>query len=606
MKTNINLIAAVQNTITRRAITSFALVLFIFGAARAQTTGFTFQGKLIDGTTPANGSYDFQFELFDGITDGTQLGPTLTRSAVQITDGVFTVALDFDNQFPGAKRFLEIRVRQIGSAKFSTLTPRQEVNSSPYGIQSLNAENAAIATNATQLGGIAANQFVITTDPRMTDPRDPVPGSGNYIQNTTSPQATSNFNISGTGTAGTFSAATQYNIGGNRVLSVAGTNNVFVGIGAGPVNSTGVENAFFGSDAGQSNTIGSNNAFFGRRAGFSNTGGNNAFFGHSAGRENTGNGNAFFGSGAGRENTTACCNAFFGFQAGLLNSTGFDNSFFGHSAGLSNETGSNNSFFGYEAGFSTATGSDNAFFGRSAGKLNTTGGENAFFGESVGLANSTGSFNSFFGREAGHLNNTGSSNTFFGHNAGDSNGSGSNNTIIGQGADVGANNLTFATAIGSGSVVSANNRVVLGRVNGVDVVIMHGLGPAGSEQLCRNAAHEISSCSSSLRYKTNIGQFSQGISFVNKLRPITFDWKDGGMRDVGFGAEDIAKIDDRFVTYNSKGEVEGVKYDRMSVVFVNALKELQEQIASQQKEIETLKGLVCQINKTAPVCMKQQ
>ncbi|MGE3467887.1 MAG: hypothetical protein AB7J13_13265, partial [Pyrinomonadaceae bacterium] len=60
------------------------------------------------------------------------------------------------------------------------------------------------------------------------------------------------------------------------------------------------------------------------------------------------------------------------------------------------------------------------------------------------------------------------------------------------------------------------------------------------------------------------------MSFINKLRPISFDWNDRGMKDVEFGAEDIAEIDDRFVTYNDKGEVEGVKYDRLSVAFVNA------------------------------------
>jgi hypothetical protein len=77
------------------------------------------------------------------------------------------------------------------------------------------------------------------------------------------------------------------------------------------------------------------------------------------------------------------------------------------------------------------------------------------------------------------------------------------------------------------------------------------------------------------------------MSFVNKLRPISFDWKDGGMKDVGFGAEDVARVDPRFVTYNSAGQVEGVKYDRLSVAFVNAFKEQQIQIERQQALIET-------------------
>ena len=82
------------------------------------------------------------------------------------------------------------------------------------------------------------------------------------------------------------------------------------------------------------------------------------------------------------------------------------------------------------------------------------------------------------------------------------------------------------------------------------------------------------------------------MSFVNQLRPITFDWKSGGMKDIGFGAEDVATVDPLFVTYNNKGEVEGVKYDRLSVAFVNAFKEQQGQISSQQSQIESLQQQV--------------
>jgi hypothetical protein len=145
----------------------------------------------------------------------------------------------------------------------------------------------------------------------------------------------------------------------------------------------------------------------------------------------------------------------------------------------------------------------------------------------------------------------------------------------------------------------------------------------GSTQLCRNANKEISTCSSSLRYKTNIAPFSFGLNFVNQLKPISFDWKDGGMKDIGFAAEDVASINPLFVTYNSKGEVEGVKYDRLSVAFVNAFKEqqaqtgiLQKQNQQQQKQIETLeqqlkqqqalieslRKTVCSQNPQAEVC----
>jgi len=89
-----------------------------------------------------------------------------------------------------------------------------------------------------------------------------------------------------------------------------------------------------------------------------------------------------------------------------------------------------------------------------------------------------------------------------------------------------------------------------------------------------------------LRYKTNIAPFSFGLNLIKQLRPISFDWKTGGAADVGFGAEDVAKINPLLVTYNRAGEVEGVKYDRLSVVFVNAFKEQQTQIEQQNQQIE--------------------
>ncbi len=55
------------------------------------------------------------------------------------------------------------------------------------------------------------------------------------------------------------------------------------------------------------------------------------------------------------------------------------------------------------------------------------------------------------------------------------------------------------------------------------------------------------------------------------------------MRDLGLGAEDVEKVEPLLVTYNEKGEVEGVKYDRVAVVLLNAVKEQQAQIEQQKK-----------------------
>lgn len=614
------------------------VILLVPVIVSAQTTEFTYEGFLNYSGQPANGNFDFEFKLYDAASGGAQQGATLQRLNVTVTNGVFTVTLDFGAAvFPGDNRFLETGARPAGTSDpFTVTSPRPQITSAPYSIRSLNAGNAS------QLGSVDANQYVLTTDPRMTDARNPLPNSASYIQNISLQQAASNFNISGNGTVGGIlsgnivNATTQFNFGGNRILSNAGMSNLFVGIDAGRIN-TGNENTFVGHGAGYSNDSTWGNTFFGSLAGYSNTGSGNSFFGRRAGRLNTtGYRNSFFGDGVGSNNTTGSFNSFFGNGAGSFNTTGESNSFFGEDAGDSNQTGNNNSFFGREAGELNNTGSNNSFFGYRAGKVNTTGlnsffgsnaglanttgGSNSFFGYSVGATNTTGSRNAFFGNNSGLDNTTGGMNSFFGYRAGDSNTTGSNNTIIGNNADVGSGNLSYATAIGAGAVVSTNNSVVLGRSDGSDTVrvpgylIVYNLAVGGSTHLCGNGGGigYISTCSSSLRYKTDVLPFTGGLDVVRRLRPITFNWKADGLPDVGFAAEDVEKIEPRLITYNSTGDIEGVKYGQVTTVLVNSVNEqqtqieqLQRRIEEQQKQIEALKKLICPPNPNAEICKEQ-
>jgi hypothetical protein len=87
-----------------------SLVIICLGlvTAQAQQTAFTYQGKLTDGASAANGNYDLQFALFDSPTDGTQISTTQTLASVSVSAGIFTVSLDFGaNAFNGASRYLE-------------------------------------------------------------------------------------------------------------------------------------------------------------------------------------------------------------------------------------------------------------------------------------------------------------------------------------------------------------------------------------------------------------------------------------------------------------------------------------------------------------------
>ena len=113
----------------------------------AQTTAFTYQGRLNDGTGPANGTYHLRFALFDALTVGNQVGSPLTNAPVNVSNGLFTVALDFGANFTGTGRWLEIGVRTNGGGAFTSLIPRQPITATPYAITAGNLNGALAGTS---------------------------------------------------------------------------------------------------------------------------------------------------------------------------------------------------------------------------------------------------------------------------------------------------------------------------------------------------------------------------------------------------------------------------------------------------------------------------
>ncbi|RME12849.1 MAG: hypothetical protein D6816_00510, partial [Bacteroidetes bacterium] len=98
-------------------------------------TSFTYQGRLTDGGSPANGTYDFQFDLYDAATGGSPVGSTSTQSDITVTDGLFTVTLDFGSVFDGTALWLKISVRPGSSTgAYTALTPRQALTAAPYAL----------------------------------------------------------------------------------------------------------------------------------------------------------------------------------------------------------------------------------------------------------------------------------------------------------------------------------------------------------------------------------------------------------------------------------------------------------------------------------------
>jgi hypothetical protein len=132
----------------------------------AQGTAFTYQGLLQANGSAANGNYDLTFAIFDHESGVAQVGATVTNSPTAVSNGLFTVTLDFGpGTFTGPRRWLEIGSRPTGSGTdFVILATRQELTPAPYAIY---AASAGAAT------GVAASAV---SAPQLNTAGGPSPG----------------------------------------------------------------------------------------------------------------------------------------------------------------------------------------------------------------------------------------------------------------------------------------------------------------------------------------------------------------------------------------------------------------------------------------------
>src|SRR5262245_32551162 len=89
------------------------LALAILGSSNAhlvaQSSAFTYQGRLVQGSSAANGLYEMNFALYEAATNGHIVGAPVAVAPVAVSNGLFTATLDFGaSAFMGAKRWLQI------------------------------------------------------------------------------------------------------------------------------------------------------------------------------------------------------------------------------------------------------------------------------------------------------------------------------------------------------------------------------------------------------------------------------------------------------------------------------------------------------------------
>lgn len=644
----------------------------------SQTTEFTYQGQLQASASAATGNFDFEFLLFDSAAGGVQVGGTITKTGVAVANGIFAVNLDFGSNFPGAGRFLEVHVRQAGGGAFTTLSPRQAVSSSPYSIKSISADSATNAANATSataatnftgpLAGDVTGTQSSTTVARLqtrsvanTAPLDGQVLKFNAANNRWQPDTDNNSAGGVTSVTASSPLASSGGVTPNISLGLVPTANIADGAVTDAKINTVSGTKVTGSVANSTNTTQLN----GQPASFYQNATNiNAGTLDSArlpvpltlsGFNNDGiirgvnTSNLDFSSGVYGVSTTplGATVGVFGRSSGGIDGIGV----YGEALSLGYGVWGRSLAAGGRAGVagfaSGPTGATTGVLGNAVSPDGTgvrglatsaAGTTYGVFGQSDSPAGYGGYFvgRGYFSGNVGIGTNAPAAKlTVFGNGAFNTPGAARFDIFNSSAAAGFLQNVTdtglwqLATTAGATRIVvdpvgnvgigtAAPNRLF--EVNGRARISTIPL-ESSIAQVCFNAAGDLLQCgASSLRWKTNVQPYRSGLDIIRRLRPISFEWKEDGRTDIGLGAEEVAKIDPTLAYTHAEGGIQGVKYDRLNIVLINAVKEQQTQIESQEKrnqaqqkqielqrsEIDALKALVCRKNRRAAVCKSKQ
>ena len=401
--------------------------------------------------------------------------------------------------------------------------------------------------------------------------------------------------------------------------STTASNNTALGYFALAANTTGASNTAVGSGALDANTTASSITAVGANClGANTTGGTNTGVGSAALLLNTtGHNNSAMGGGAMFYNTTGYYNSAFGANALYHNTTGYSNTAIGYQCLYDNTTGLNNTAVGHGCLDDNTTANNNTGVGYLALATNTTGAQNTGLGAYALNANSTASNCTGVGYASLYSNTSGSDNTSLGYYTLFSNTTGYSNTALGHNAltanTTGAGNVCVGKNAGQ-AVTTGSNLVLLGMDSGtsgspggllqssVDYIIL------GNNSHTYLAAKISLSVTSDQRDKSDIKDFTPGLSWINKLRPVTYYWDQRSdysddlsvvpngthkktKLNIGLIAQEELEVekehgfgnnrDDMLITDLSEdGNSFSMKYERLVPILVNAIKELSAKVTA--------------------------
>jgi len=279
-----------------------------------------------------------------------------------------------------------------------------------------------------------------------------------------------------------------------------------------------------------------------------------------------------------------------GYQAGQYNSP----------TGMGATTLIGNAAGGYS--LTSMTGVSNTGVGNMALNNLTSGGYNTALGDTALANNKVGSYNTAVGfyALAGSTGYTGGSyNVGIGHQAGANSWAASNNINIGGNSHISSITASYRTAIGS-------------NMSGYNADQSVSLGTNAGYLYASNMGSASWSATSDVRLKKNISDDTLGLSFINSLRTVTYNWKTVAELDPDFVSEGqtdrpantnhglIAQevkqaMDDAgCTTFNGWDEepetgVQGISREIFVIPLIRAVNELTAKVTALETEIQSIK-----------------
>lgn len=304
--------------------------------------------------------------------------------------------------------------------------------------------------------------------------------------------------------------------------------------------------------------------------------------------------NTGIGSGCLKALTSGVHNTFLGHVAGRYLTSGSQNTGIGMDVigkisgdGGTPTTGSRNTALGFQALATLTSGDKNTAVGSNSAWRLTTGGHNVAIGagdQDGGASDgtlfnlTTGSFNIAIGASTG-VTNTGAGNQYTGAE--------SSNIVIGP-MTVGVTGESNTMRLGTtGSGDGQVNRCFIAGIVGVTT------GMNDAIPVLIDSAGQLGTVSSSARYKENIKPMGDASSPLLNLKPAVFNYKSDAAKSVRYGliAEEVQEVMPNLVVLDEEGRPETVKYQDLSVLLLNELIKIKEELKEAKERIYSLEAL---------------